>query len=143
MTPGSSADSFDLSLGRSGRMLGRALRRRCPNCGSGRLFTLWLRPRESCPGCGLRLDRGEHDHFLGAFTINFVGAELAVALGAAVSVIVTWPEVPWGAIEYGLYGLVIVLPLVTYPFSRTLWLAVDLTFRPLEPGDLDETHDDA
>ncbi|HEV8363100.1 MAG TPA: hypothetical protein VGQ52_06255 [Gemmatimonadaceae bacterium] len=26
-------------------------------------------------------------------------------------------------------------PVLSYPFSRTVWLAWDLTFRPSEPGD--------
>jgi hypothetical protein len=32
--------------------------------------------------------------------------------------------------------LCIVLPFLFFPFSRTLWLAWDLSFRPLEPGDV-------
>ena len=29
----------------------------------------------------------------------------------------------------------VLLPIVFFPFSRTLWLAWDLSFRPSEPGD--------
>jgi hypothetical protein len=31
--------------------------------------------------------------------------------------------------------LCVALPFVFFPFSRTLWLAWDLSFRPAEPGD--------
>jgi len=33
-------------------MLGRALLKRCPLCGAGKLFTGWFRMKERCPGCG-------------------------------------------------------------------------------------------
>ena len=32
--------------------------------------------------------------------------------------------------------MVILFPILFYPFSKTLWLAVDLIIRPLTPGDL-------
>lgn len=32
-------------------------------------------------------------------------------------------------------ALMVTLPFLFFPFSRTLWLAVDLCFRPEEPGD--------
>jgi len=31
--------------------------------------------------------------------------------------------------------LCVLLPIAFFPFSRTLWLAWDLSFRPFEPGD--------
>ena len=40
-------------------MVGRALTRRCPNCGGGRLYQVWFRSVARCPTCGLRLERGE------------------------------------------------------------------------------------
>ena len=42
------------------RITGRALRRRCPNCGGGGVWTSWLKMREACPTCGLHFERGEH-----------------------------------------------------------------------------------
>src|SRR6476659_5509907 len=38
-----------------------------------------------------------------------------------------------GAYVFNLAG---VMPLLLFPFSRTLWLAWDLSFRPFEPGDI-------
>lgn len=117
------------------RLLWRALRLRCPNCGSGGLFRRWVQMREACPRCALLLDRGERDYFIGAYTINFIGAEVAIVVVAAVVLLATWPAVPWGAIQWGLVALMIPFPVFTYPFSKTLWLAVDLVFRPLTRGD--------
>ena len=50
-------------------MLGRALLKRCPLCGAGKLFTGWFRMKERCPGCGYLFER-EEGFFLGAYVIN-------------------------------------------------------------------------
>jgi uncharacterized protein (DUF983 family) len=119
----------------SGRGALRALLRRCPHCGSRGVFRSYLHLRESCPACGLRLDRGEPDFFIGAYTLNLIVAEL-VAVGAAVGVgAATWPDVPWTALMYGVAALIILTPIMLYPFSKQVWLALDLFFRP--PGESD------
>jgi len=42
-------------------VLGRGLRRRCPQCGEGRIFQGWLKVRDHCEVCGLRLLRDQGD----------------------------------------------------------------------------------
>ena len=91
----------------------------------------------ACAACGLKLDRGENDYFIGALLVNFVTAELSIVFGGFVVVLLTWPDVPWVALKWGLIALMIPMPIVFYPFAKTLWLAIDLTFRPLTPNDLD------
>jgi uncharacterized protein (DUF983 family) len=113
----------------------RALARRCPNCGSGGLFRRWVQMRPACPRCALLLDRGERDYFIGAYTLNFIAAEVAIVLLAGLLIVLTWPDVPWDTVRWGLAGLMVPFPVVTYPFSKTVWLAVDLLFRPLTRGD--------
>lgn len=93
--------------------------------------------RPSCPRCHLKLDRGEADYFLGSYTLNFVAAELFVVATAVVVMVTTWPDVPWKGLQYGLYALVVPFPILSYPFSKTLWLAIDLWFRPLTLSDLE------
>jgi hypothetical protein len=90
----------------------------------------------ACPGCQLILDRGAHDYFLGGYTVNFIAAELLIVLAGAVYIVVTWPDVPWKLITWSLALLMIVAPVVFYPFSKTLWLAADLILRPLTLKDL-------
>lgn len=119
-------------------VLGRGLRLRCPWCGRGRLFERWLRLRRYCTECGFRPDRGETDAFIGPYTVNLVVSELipvtiAVAIGFA-----TWPDVPWRALTWGLVALMLVAPIVTYPFARGFWLALDVIFRPPVRGDFEE-----
>lgn len=117
------------------RRLGWSLARRCPDCGSRNVFRTYLQQRERCPGCGLRLDRGERDFFIGAYTINLIVAEMLVFFGGIAALRLTWPDVPWDGLMYGLAALMIIAPIVLYPVSRQLWLATDLIFRPSEPAD--------
>jgi uncharacterized protein (DUF983 family) len=127
----------ELQLGRASRFVGRALRRRCPNCGGGSLFRSWLQLKEVCPDCDLRTDRWEPDYFLGSFVINFVVAELLICAGALLGILLTWPDVPWVALKWGLILFMIPTPALFYPYAKTLWLAIDLTFRPLTLADLE------
>lgn len=117
------------------RMLLRGLGRRCPLCGGGGLFEGWLRARPSCPSCGLKLDRGEPDFWSGAWMLNIVGVETVFALLLAAGVVLLWPAVPWAAVLWvGIAGMLL-MPLLFFPISRTLWLAIDLAFRPPVPPD--------
>jgi uncharacterized protein (DUF983 family) len=109
--------------------------RRCPNCGSGNVFRSYMHQRDRCPSCDLRLDRGERDFFIGAYTINLIVAEMLVFFGGLAVLMLTWPDVPWDALMYGLGGLMVIGPIVLYPFSRQVWLATDLILRPSEPAD--------
>jgi uncharacterized protein (DUF983 family) len=127
------------------RMIGRALLLRCPSCGRGRLFSGWLTMRTHCPECGMRLNRGESDYFIGAYTINLIVAEMIVVAVLVVVMLATWPAVPWDKMKWGIIALTLSAPFVTYPFSKSLWLALDLIFRPATLHDFndDSSGDDA
>jgi uncharacterized protein (DUF983 family) len=127
----------ELEVRRAGIMVGRALLRRCPNCGHGKLFSRWIVMRRSCPGCHLRLDRGESDYFIGGFVVNFVAAELLLCVAGLAGILLTWPDVPWTLLKWSLVALIIPIPFLFLPWARTLWLAVDLTFRPVTLKDLE------
>lgn len=115
---------------------GRALILRCPRCGSFGILATWFRLAEHCPKCGLALERGEtSDFWIGAYVFNLAFGEL-LAIGIPIAwVIATWPNPPWGRVEILALVLCVLLPITFFPFSRTLWLAWDLSFRPSEPGD--------
>lgn len=112
------------------RMLARALRLRCPSCGEGKLFDGWFHMRHRCPHCGLRLDRGETDYFIGAYTLNLIGAELIVVTAMLIVMLATWPDVPWAQMKWGIIAMTLAAPVITYPFSKAIWLALDLVLRP-------------
>jgi hypothetical protein len=45
-------------------------------------------------------------------------------------VLATWPSPPWALLQYGGIALMVVVPFVLFPFTKTLFLAFDLIFRP-------------
>ncbi len=117
------------------RMMGRALLRRCPRCGTGHLFMRWFRMVARCPGCAYHFERRAEDgFFLGAYVLNLAVTESALAVmlfgfilvrSSTDSTAALWPVlVAAGAVA-------VLLPLAFYPFSKTLWAALVLAVRPL------------
>ncbi len=127
-----------------GTRVWRAARLRCPVCGSRGLLQSWMKLRPRCPTCGLRVNRGEHDFFLGAMMFNIALAEGTLAIVLVGLLIALWPNVPWTALEIGAPILMIIAPFLFYPFSQTIWLAFDLLLHPLTEEELDwhRTSDD-
>lgn len=117
------------------RRILRALALRCPECGGGRLFRRWLQLQPRCPKCALKTDRANPDHFVGAYLVNLILAELLFAGAFGVWMLAVWPNVPWGRIEVVLVVAMVIAPLVLYPFTRTVWLAADLIFDPPRASD--------
>jgi hypothetical protein len=92
--------------------------------------------RDRCPTCGLALERGEtSDFWIGAYVFNLAAGELIAVGIPLIWVILTWPNPSWTGVEVLALVLAVALPFAFFPFSRTLWLAWDLSFRPSEPGD--------
>jgi len=87
--------------------------------------------------CGLHLERGEQGYVVGAYMFNIIAAELVFAMIFMGVVLLTWPDPPWRTLQYGGGVLMIAMPFFFYPFSKTLFLAFDLVFRPhgTEPAD--------
>ncbi len=83
-----------LTLARTLRLTGRALRLRCPHCGRGKLFDRWLQMRRRCDRCGLVLERGEEDYFIGAYMLNLIIAELIVVAIMLLVLLATRPPSP-------------------------------------------------
>lgn len=117
-------------------MILRALTLRCPHCGSSGLLVSWFRLKERCPRCKLHLHRDERDYFLGAYTIMLIAVEMTFAFGFLVVLLLTWPDPPWESIEW--VGALVLTAgiLVAYPFAKTLFLAIDLIFRPVRSSEL-------
>jgi uncharacterized protein (DUF983 family) len=117
------------------RLFLRAFRRRCPWCGGGPVFRDWFHLRPACGACGLVLERGESDYWIGALGFHLILLEL---LFAGVFVVVawrTWPDPPWALLQYGSAAVLVVGGIVGYPFAKLTWLAFDLAFRPPGAGD--------
>jgi uncharacterized protein (DUF983 family) len=115
----------------------RALLLRCPNCGGPGVIHSWFRLERNCPKCGIQIDRGEaEDNLLGGMFFNIVLAELLFAIVLLVVVLVTWPRVPWSGMEHFLVLAMIAAPIVLYPVSRLMWLALDLLLRPVNDEEM-------
>jgi uncharacterized protein (DUF983 family) len=121
-------------------MLARGLRKRCPLCGAGRLFTGWFSMRDHCPGCGHRFER-DTDFFFGAYVINLAiteGLLLLLAIVPLIALLASNHDVDIVPILVVGLAAATAAPLAFYPFSRTIWAAIDLILRPAsatEPSD--------
>jgi len=128
------------AVGRSSSVatkFGRALLLRCPRCGGPAILRSWLELKDHCGQCGLALERGESsDFWIGAYVFNLVAGEVLAIGIPIVWMVASAPHQPWALIETVAAVLCVALPFLFFPFSRTLWLAWDLSFRPVEPGDV-------
>lgn len=111
-------------------LLRRGATKRCPVCGQGHLFRQWVRMAPSCPRCGLGFARAP-GQWLGSWFINVCVVQTVVIGVLAIGVGVTWPDPPIVPIGIGAALSAVVVPLLFFPFSRTLWVAIDLVMTPL------------
>ena len=109
------------------RMLGRGATRRCPRCGAGKLFHHWFAMVQHCPRCGMKFER-EPGYWTGAIAINTIVVGGLFTIVLVVTMILTVPDIPWVTVLLVVVPLMTIGPLIVYPFSKTLWLAVDLGF---------------
>lgn len=109
------------------RLFSRALLLHCPLCGSGGIFRRPWDLHERCPQCGYRFER-EPGYWVGAYAVNLVVSEF-VGLGA----VVIWllrSDYPVMTQQVIAVIAAIIFPLVFFPWSRTLWMAIDLMLEP-------------
>lgn len=104
---------------------------RCPNCGSPGIFRQWLQMKEHCPRCGIQFERDE-GYWTGAMGINIIVTSLVFVFAMVVSFWLTWPDVPVARVLIGMIILNTAFPILFYPYSKTIWTALDLIFHPLE-----------
>ncbi|MFN0027994.1 MAG: hypothetical protein ACKV2O_12575 [Acidimicrobiales bacterium] len=123
------------------RLVLRALRRHCPQCGSGGYFVSWFKLALRCPRCGLASERVA-GHFVGAVGVNTMvtfGLLLVALLGG------TWalyPEVRFLPLVAICGTVALATPVLFWPFSQTLWTAADLAMRPATESELDPRYTD-
>ena len=115
----------------TGTLLSRGVRRRCPVCGGKRLFRRWVLMAERCPTCDLRFERVP-GQWLGSWFLNICLAQMlaiGIVFGGA---LVSYPHPQ--VVPLALIGgaAMLAFPVWFFPYSRTIWLAIDLAMRPLE-----------
>jgi uncharacterized protein (DUF983 family) len=108
------------------KLLKRGLFLQCPYCGQGGIikYPFWI--KDCCPRCGYRF-APESGYFVGGYAINLVGVEI---FGLVVVIIILLRS------NLSLYqqealgiGAAILLPIIFFPWSRTIWMALDLTLQ--------------
>lgn len=90
---------------------------------------------DRCPRCGLRFERIE-GHLAGALGVNTALSIVVVLLVGIAGFVLTFPELPVAPLSATVAGVAAVFPVLFYPFSKTVWTAVDLRIRPLESGEV-------
>lgn len=115
-------------------MIWRGLLRRCPRCGGSGWWIGWLKRVPRCRSCGYRYER-EPGFSLGAITINLMVTFALLAVVLAVGI--TWSYPHLAVVPILVVGgiVVLVLPVLFYPYSYTVWAAVDLLMHPLDAGE--------
>lgn len=120
------------------KMLWRAVRRRCPWCGGkGAFFTGWFAKGPSCATCGLRWRRGDVGFELGAAAIAAILTLGPLILALGIILAITWPTVAVLPLLVVLGAAAVILPIITYPLSYTIWQSLDVLMRPVEIDDFD------
>lgn len=105
----------------------RGLTHACPRCGCRKTHTKYFSIKPSCPTCGLKFEK-EQGYWTGALAINFLLTGAFVITGIVIGLISTAPDIAVIPIISILMPLSIVLPVIFYPFSHTVWMAIDYGF---------------
>lgn len=110
-------------------LLGHAMRRRCPVCGSGKPFTGWFRMTPECPNCAYRYER-EDGYWVGAMIVNMAVTEVLFGIVFVAAAVASWPDVPWVPLLVMGAAMNVLIPTFFYPFSKTIWVALDIYLNP-------------
>ena len=120
-------------------MFWRGATRRCARCGSGKLFRRYFTMVPDCPRCGLHFER-EQGYFSGALAINMIVTGGIFAVVFVLLIVATMPDIPVAPLLAVLVPIVVLVPIIGYPFSKTLWVALDRAF--LQKLDVNERADE-
>lgn len=91
----------------------------------------------NCPVCGFRFERGERGYWLGAYFFNLMVMETGFLVWVVSALVWTWPSPPWAWLQWESAALMLAVPVLFFPFSKTLFLAFDLWIRPASAEDFD------
>ena len=109
------------------RVLGRAVRLRCPRCGRAPLFRGWFTMNTVCAVCDLRFERAP-GYWIGAIYVNYgVTVTIAVTGYFLLRGLAGWENSPQLVLWL---PFVVLFPLWFFRYSRSLWLALEYALNP-------------
>ena len=127
------------NLPSTGKMIRRSLLRQCPRCANRNAwFTSWFKQGDRCVGCGVKRTRDTDGHELGSMTIASVLNIVLIMAAIGIAVAITAPDVPVLTLSIVLASAALVFPVLTWPITHTLWMAIDLIVRPVGVGEVAE-----
>jgi hypothetical protein len=88
-----------------------------------------------CTRCGIRFER-EPGYWVGAVILNTAAIFATFLIVFGTLVVVTYPDVPWGLVLTLTLVANLVVPLVFYPISKTLWAGLEMSWHPLETDEV-------
>ena len=100
---------------------------RFPRCGRDELFDGFFRMRRECSLCRLRFER-EQGFFVGAIYVNYAATVLIAMAGFFLLDYYTQVSLSAQLVLWGAFALV--LPILFFRHSRSLWLSVAYAFHP-------------
>jgi uncharacterized protein (DUF983 family) len=118
-----------------GQALWRGVTKRCARCGERKLFRRWASMVERCPRCGHHYERGD-GFWLGSIMINMAFTFATFLVVFVGGMVLTWPDTPWTLLLVLTLALNLLFPILFHPFSRTLWVGMEMAARPLEPAEI-------
>jgi uncharacterized protein (DUF983 family) len=125
------------SLSQLFRLMGRAIRLRCPNCGVGAVIRPWATVNDKCSHCGFRFTRSSDSYFSGAMLANLAVAEGLFAVIFGIALVASWPDVPWDTLTWAMPLGIAIAPALLLPFAKVAWLTFDVAFRPVTPEEIE------
>jgi uncharacterized protein (DUF983 family) len=115
-------------------LLWRGVTRRCPLCGGRQLFDTFFRVKPRCPRCNFPIER-EEGHWLGAVGMNTIVTFTLLFFTMLVAFLLTIDERRVAAVLVPCLLVAVITPLAFFGTSQTLWSAIHLAMRPVEPSD--------
>ncbi|MEE8603595.1 DUF983 domain-containing protein [Euzebya tangerina] len=110
--------------------LRRALLMQCPMCGYAPVTHSFGEIVETCEGCGFDFERGESGYYVGAMIMSMAVCLLSFLVIFGVSLLVTWPDVPWTLVTWIAVAAMVIIPIWFYPRSKTIWIWADHRINP-------------
>ena len=74
----------------------------------------------------------EPGYWVGAMIINMAATLIAFLGTIGLGISLTWPDVAWDALFVATIAVALLVPVLFYPWSKSIWMATELSYHRLE-----------